>query len=54
MCAGLMYKQAGNRDDENTRKAMNRIAGLLIFAMFNIYCCVSKFSDKKDPPKEEI
>jgi len=50
---GLMYKQAGNRYNEATRKAMNRIAALLIFAMFNLYCCVNKFSDKKDPPKEE-
>jgi len=50
---GLMYKQAGNRYNENTRRLMNRIAGLLIFAMFNLFCCVTKFSDKKDPPKEE-
>ena len=49
----LMYKQAGNRYNEETRKYMNKIAGILIFAMFNIYCCVQRFSDKKDPPKEE-
>eukprot|EP01084_Bolivina_argentea_P217561 369343_1 len=50
---GLMYKQAANRYNQDTRKAMNRIAGVLIFAMFNIYCCVGKFADKKDPPKDE-
>eukprot|EP00483_Globobulimina_turgida_P007375 UN07389 len=49
---GLMYKQAANPYNPSTRKAMNRIAGVLIFAMFNIYCCVGRFSDKKDPPKE--
>lgn len=47
------YKQAGNRYDQKTRQAMNRIAGVVIFAMFNVYCCVQKFHDKKDPPKEE-
>ena len=50
---GLMYKQAGNRYNQQTRQAMNRIAGVIIFAMFNLYCCVGRFSDKKDPPKEE-
>eukprot|EP00483_Globobulimina_turgida_P001114 UN01116 len=40
---GLMYKQAANQYNPDTRKAMNRIAGVLIFAMFNIYCCVGKF-----------
>eukprot|EP01084_Bolivina_argentea_P031846 58928_1 len=50
---GLMLKQAKNRYNEQTRKAMNRIAGIIIFAAFNTYCCVTKFSDKKDPPKEE-
>lgn len=49
----LMYKQAGSRYDQKTRQAMNRIAGVLIFAMFNIYCCVQRFQDKKDPPKED-
>lgn len=50
---GLMYKQAGSRYDQKTRQAMNRIAGVIVFAMFNVYCCVARFSDKKDPPKEE-
>eukprot|EP00485_Elphidium_margaritaceum_P024280 CAMPEP_0202712892 /NCGR_PEP_ID=MMETSP1385-20130828/47553_1 /ASSEMBLY_ACC=CAM_ASM_000861 /TAXON_ID=933848 /ORGANISM="Elphidium margaritaceum" /LENGTH=260 /DNA_ID=CAMNT_0049373083 /DNA_START=26 /DNA_END=805 /DNA_ORIENTATION=- len=42
----LQYKQSQTSYDAETRKALHRIAYVVIFAMFNVYCCVNKFSDK--------